>query len=122
MTVLSQVNDLDDQVFNTLPPQPAKKKDGSPSKQKQGGSGEKSGQAQPQVSEKSDKALFIEAHQDHTPEQAGVWAEIMKLPGTKRSNQVADGYVQWLSKNYNCIIHEVNTYLFVNYSIIIYLV
>ena len=114
MTVLSQVNDLDDQVFNTLPPQPAKKKNGSPSKQKQG---EKAGQsskqqAQPQMSEKSDKAQFIEAHQDHTPQDPGVWAEIMKLPGTKRSNQVADGYVQWLSKNYNCVIHEVNTYLF----------
>ena len=36
----------------------------------------------------------------------------MKLPGTKRNNDIADGYVAWLNKNYDCGIHEVNTYLF----------
>ena len=114
MTVLSQVNQLDDTVFNTLPAQPPKKKTGSPSKQKGNGSGQSSSKQppDPQVLQKSDKAQFIERHSDHTPEEPGVWTDMMKLPGTKRSNQISEGFVQWLTKNYDCVIHEVNTYLF----------
>ena len=118
-TVLAQVNDLDDAVFNQLPPQPPKKKTTSPSKQKQKeklgeGSGEPSSTSkqsdQPQRSEKAQHILGTQ--QDHTPEEANVWADIMKLPGTKRNNDIADGYVAWLNKNYDSGIHEVNTYLF----------
>ena len=64
-------------------------------------------------SEKSDKAQHILSMEpDHTPEDPNVWAEIMKLPGTRRNNQIADGYVNWLNKNFDAGIHEVNIYLF----------
>lgn len=124
MTVLSQVNDLDDQVFNTLPAQPPKKKTStSPGKQKtKETGGEKAGQSSSSVQveppQKSDKAQYIESQQDHTPEASGVWTDMMKLPGTRRSNQVAEGFVSWLNKNYDCVIHEVNIYLFCSLNIL----
>ena len=58
--------------------------------------------------EKSEKAQFIETLiPDNTPEEPNVWCEIMKLTGTKRNNQISDGYCQWLNKNYESGIHEV---------------
>ena len=130
-TVLAQVMDLDDKLFNTLPHQPPKKKTGSPGKDKSKESsktgspgkdkskeGAVHGQSSSSVqqasfSEKSDKAQHILSIQpDHTPEDPNVWAEIMKLPGTRRNNQIADGYVNWLNKNFDAGIHEVNIYLF----------
>ena len=91
-TVLAQVNHLDDAVFKQLPPQPPKKKAGSPSKQKQKeklgeGSGESSSTSkqseQPQRSEKAQHILGTQ--EDHTPEEANVWAYIMRgRPPSKR--------------------------------------
>ena len=105
-----------------MPPQPPPKKKGtSPGKQKEK---PKQTEGQPststssgtpststsgsQESQKSDKAQHIEAiTPDHTPEEPNVWCDIMKLPGTRRNNQIADGYCQWLNKNYDSGIHEV---------------
>ena len=117
--MLAQVNNLDDKEFNTLPPQPPPRKKGtSPGKQKEK---PKEPEGQPsaptpstsstpgsQESQKSDKAQHIEAiTPDHTPEEPNVWCDIMKLHGTRRNNQIADGYCQWLNKNYDSGIHEV---------------
>lgn len=119
MTALGQVNNLDDQAFNQLPPQPPKRKAPSPNKgkpkdkppsQPEPSTGATSTSSLPEV---SDKALHIASLQDHSPEEPGVWTEIMKLPGTKRTNQMVDGFVSWISKNYDAGIHEVNTYDFI---------
>ena len=56
----------------------------------------------------SDKAHHIQSKTaDHTPEDANVWADIMKLAGTKRNNEIADGFCMWLNKNFDSGIHQV---------------
>ena len=110
-TVLSQVHNLDEREFNTLPLQPPPKRrpqqssSAAPQQLHQG----LAPQLQPlRTSQLSDKALYIQSLQpDHTPEDPNTWCEIMKLSGTVRNNQIADGYCLWLNRNYDSGIHEV---------------
>ena len=114
------MNNLDDDVFNKLPPQPPKRKPRSPNKQKgktppedeppttSGATASSHPSTSVTSQDKSEKALFLEnLVPDHTPEEPNVWCDIMKLAGTKRNNQIADGFCQWLNKNYDSGIHEV---------------
>ena len=118
-SVLAQVNDLDDKEYNTLPPQPPRRKPPTPKKQKH--SSQKDNPLKPKASsdngsnsgqrkegQLSDKAHHIQSKTaDHTPEDANVWADIMKLAGTKRNNEIADGFCTWLNKNFDSGIHQV---------------
>ena len=105
-TVLSQVHNLDEREFNTLPLQPPPKKKAPTATKKSSSaapqpvaSGSDTSTTTPRTSQLSDKALYIQSLQpDHTPEDPNTWCEIMKLSGTVRNNQIADGYCLWLNK------------------------
>ena len=116
-TVNAIVDKLDDKIYNTLPPQPPLS---STSKSPKNG-GRKTLKPSKNAAQQTSQATgggaaSKEASKDHisdTPphdnpiEEPNIWCDIMKLEGKKHSNLVADGFVNWLRKTIDSIVHEV---------------
>ena len=111
-SVLALVNDLDDRVYNTLPPQPKPK----PQAQKGKPSAKKTASQAPVVSgsgtseEPVPRIQLSDTPPDDNPlQEPNVWCSILKLEGRVHQNNVAEGMENWLKKNIDSSLFEVQT-------------
>ena len=112
-TVANLINQLDDSLYNTLPEQPEDpplKK--SPKKQpKDKSSSMSSGSSKPTAQ----TTLTDQPPENNPLEEPNIWATILKLEGRSHENKVAEGFQNWLRKNLDASLFEVQKCLFITY-------
>ena len=117
--VASVINQLDDRVYNTLPEQPEGEpsKSRSPKKQQKDkssitSSGSKESKDKSSTSSGSTKPspqiTLSDQPPDNNPlEEPNIWATILKLEGRVYENKIAEGFQNWLRKNLDSSLFEV---------------
>ena len=119
-TVLSCINQLDDQLYNTLPKQPDPKQPDPklkpPKKPKEkSGSSSTSSSGSSSVAGSTSKPTPQTTLTDHPPadnplEEANIWTTIPKLEGRVHENKVSEGFQNWLRKNIDCSLFKVQIF------------
>ena len=100
-TVLHLVQNLSENLYNTIPAQP-------PPSVRTKASLKQQSQEQAQASKSSSGTELHEVPPPDDPlEDQSIWCEIMKLEGRKTNNKIADGFVNWCKGNMDSIVLEV---------------
>ena len=114
--VASVINQLDDRVYNTLPEQPQGEtsKSTSPKKQQKdkssitsSGSKDKSSTSSGSTKPSPQITLSDQPPDNNPLEEPNIWATILKLEGRVHENKVAEGFQNWLRKNLDSSLFEV---------------
>ena len=114
--VASVINQLDDRVYNTLleQPQGEPSKSTSPKKQQKdkssitsSGSKDKSSTSSGSTKPSPQITLSDQPPDKNPLEEPNIWATILKLEGRVHENKVAEGFQNWLRKNLDSSLFEV---------------
>ena len=123
-TVANLINQLDDNLYNTLPEQPEgpplknspKKQPKDKSSSTPSGSKDKSSSTSSGSSKPTAQTTLTDQPPENNPlEEPNIWATILKLEGRSHENKVAEGFQNWLRKNLDASLFEVQKCLFITY-------
>ena len=136
-TVANLINQLDDNLYNTLPEQPEgpplkksqKKQPKDKSSSTQSGSKDKSSSTSSGSSKPTAQTTLTDQPPENNPLEepniwatilklegrSHIWATILKLEGRSHENKVAEGFQNWLRKNLDASLFEVQKCLFITY-------
>ena len=110
-TVANLINQLDDQLFNSLPKQPegpVRSKSPKKSKDKPGSSSTSSSNVALASSKPTPQTTLTDQPPADNPlEEPNIWTTILKLEGRVHQNKVSEGFQYWLRKNIDSSLFEV---------------
>ena len=103
-TVKRLIDNLDDDLYNTLPTQPPPR---PPAYLLQ--------QQQKQKASTTTPSTSTSTPAEDPLEEQSVWCEVLKLEGRVSNNKKADGFIWWLEKNLDSVVYEVTIYILINH-------